>query len=219
MSSSLSFASVPQPPPKQHSLLFHPHMCWIDFFLSLLFPLMLPLTKMLQHQPTSTDAVESALQFRQTLQKLNDRVLKSSLTRWVKALGCSGICHYKTTLPINSNILRDWSILKDRDEDILPPSSASTSKEVNLYLQFPSSLLEDDSLKNIFQSQINEDPLAISLDSSLSFSEILSKFPKRTPFIVHFHGGGMVVGGVRDSASLDLMAEMTEAQRKQSDLR
>jgi len=180
---------------------------------------MLPLTKMLQHQPTSTDAVESALQFRQTLQKLNDRVLKSSLTRWVKALGCSGICHYKTTLPINSNILRDWSILKDRDEDILPPSFTMPSQEVHIHLQFPSSLLEDASLKSVLQRQNNENSLSIPVDSSSSFSEILAKFPKKTPLLVHFHGGGMVVGSVRDSASLDLMAEMTEAQSKQDGAR
>jgi hypothetical protein len=171
---------------KPHSSLFHPYMTWFDVFLQFILPFIVPLNNMLKYSPRakSDEALADINKTRYTLVKLSDPLIKPLIDRWSKCAKCP-IAEYASRLPVRSEILQSWGIVSEIELPSRP------NDEVCVLVRFPSSLLESETKSGEMENGCVQ---VESLD--------LASFAMDVPIMVHFHGGGMVMGSPDNPESL-----------------
>ena len=117
--------------------------------------------------------------------------VKNLVKQWARDHGCEmAECHYR--VPRKVNILQEWGIVNNGDEEILDPSSIKfqPNDHVHTVVRFPSSLLSEEDLQNW-----SGDPKDLHENGALKLNQLdFSKLTKDVPLVVYFHGGGLVMG-------------------------
>ena len=186
---------------KPHSFLFHPHMTILDMIVQLLARLLLPLKPMLKVAPIdrSKDAIASLNATRAKFLKMNAAMLKPMLKLWSDQVQCP-IAEYEFQVPVIPDIIKKWGIVKDDIE--LPVTPRET---VTVVCRFPSSILPSE----IKTTETEHGTLKVEQDLDLS------TFGMDVPLMLHFHGGGMVLGETCDIALLEEVGDLAKASLKQ----
>jgi hypothetical protein len=190
-----------------HGWFFHPHMTWIDFFINLVLPWLMPLHKMLDVPATSTsrEAKASADKMRQSEEKMSCSAVKFYIQRWSKCCENNGpIAEYTCTVPIQKDILKTWGIVTETI-----PLPSNLNDQVSILVRFPSCLLTPE-MKTTDGEMLDNGCVKVErLDFAL--------FPAEVPLLVQFHGGGFVIGTANQSTIVQEAMELAETYVKQQE--
>jgi hypothetical protein len=194
-----------------HGWFFHPHLTWIDFFINLVVPWLLPLHKMLDVSATSTseEAKANADKMRQKEEQINGSTVKFYIRRWSKCCeNNSPIAEYTSNVPVQNDILKTWGILVNDDTSISLPSN--WNDQVSILVRFPSYLLPE------MKTTATTDGEIMMLENGCVKVERLdfASFPPEVPILVQFHGGGFVMGTADQGIVVQEAMELAETYVK-----
>lgn len=184
---------------KPYSSLFHPHKSWVDIFLSLIFPFLLPVAAVAAHPPldSSVDAQHVLSKLRKDLCKLEISTVVKMVKEWASLCGCQAIVECECSIPINTKELAaGFDFLQPHEK----PEGNHDDDSTRVIVRYPSSLFPS---KAFEATKLTEMGLVDGGAASFDFSEV----PLDVPLVVWFHGGGMIMGHARDPYSTELIID------------
>ena len=125
----------------------------------------------------------------------------------------SSVCEMIYRVPRNNKILQEWNIIPLSSPTVVDDAAALVPHNINVNCYFPPSLLPTN-LQSQLQETTNEfgclvtsgvdddeetnhDNQIDNKDDNSIVESLFSNIPKDVPIILHFHGGGLVMGHPR----------------------
>ncbi|OEU22137.1 hypothetical protein FRACYDRAFT_267171, partial [Fragilariopsis cylindrus CCMP1102] len=184
---STTTTSIPTP----YSVIWHPYLTWAQKIMSSASSYMLPFYQMGQTEIGSPEAERYTDKARKVMRGMDTNLGGYAIKAWSKATnGCPIMAESIGSIPFRKNIFKEWNIIAD-EQDIILPEALHAREEVKILVRFPSTLLA------------TEEVVELGKNSSgcveVEFKDIdLRNFAPDVPVLVHFHGGGFVIGGMHD---------------------
>jgi acetyl esterase/lipase len=153
-------------------------------------------------------------------------LLDKSLQQWSLAATCP-IVEYDLYIPYGRpHLLKEWDILtvdpmkenNNNNNDDIENKRMLQQDDILVKVRFPSCLLDDndDDGKNDNHDNTNNKNdghvLRPASGSIIHLSRILQQHP-HVPVVLHFHGGGLVMGNASDTVGIDLVRGVCSLER------
>ena len=114
---STTTTSIPTP----YSVIWHPYLKWAQKIVSSVMGIMLPFYQMGQTEIGSPEAERYTDKARKVLRNMDTWLEGSAIKEWSKATnGCPIIAESIGSIPFRKNILKEWNIIADEQDIILP---------------------------------------------------------------------------------------------------
>jgi len=204
---STTTTSIPTP----YSVIWHPYLTLAQKIISSVGGLVVPFSQLGQTEIGSPEATTYTEKVRKLNRDADTRFEGSAIKEWSKATnGCPIIAESIGSIPFRKNILKEWNIIAD-EQDIILPEALHAREEVKILVRFPSTLLA------------TEEVVEVGKNSSgcveVEFEKIdLRNFAPDVPVLVHFHGGGFVIGGMHDFLLNNDVATLVQMAEQKNDL-
>ncbi|KAL3904309.1 MAG: hypothetical protein SGILL_010117 [Bacillariaceae sp.] len=209
MSDESTTESKPEDIPKPYSAWRNPNVSWTDVFISLILSYFFKMP-LLTLDPESKEARDDLERTRKKLQDSADGFMgKAAVKKWADASGGDRLlAEYSGEIPFQKDILKDWKIIDDSENDRILPDTISSREKVKVLVRFPSRLLSPHQREN-----------AEILDYSgcLEIKELdLSTFAPDTPMLLQFHGGALILGGAHKTELLNTTADLVSTHAEEN---
>ena len=204
---STTTTSIPTP----YSVIWHPNLTLAQKILSSVGGIMLPFYQMGQTEIGSPEAERYTDKARKAMRNIDTRLEGMFIKGWSKATnGCPIMAESIGSIPFRKNILKEWNIIAD-EQDIILPEALHAREEVKILVRFPSTLLA------------TEEVVELGKNSSgcveVEFEKIdLRNFAPDVPVLIHFHGGGFVIGGMHDLTLTGDVVTLVKMAEQKNDL-
>ncbi|KAG7348026.1 alpha/beta fold family hydrolase [Nitzschia inconspicua] len=189
--------------PEAYSNWNNPSFSWSDVILSFLTSYFLDFSA-LDNQtldPNSEEAANILDKLRTKLNGMSSGYLgRVAVEKWVKAAGCGRLAEYSGTIPVQKDILNKWEILSSDKDDYQLPDCISTREHVPVLVRFPATLMS---------AEERDNAKVLDYSGCLEVKELdLTTFAPGVPFMIQFHGGGMIMGTPHRDTFLNATAEL-----------
>lgn len=195
---------IPQP----YSVWRNPNLGWTDALVAYVMSRMIAF-KDLDNEtldPHSEEAATIVQKIRKQMHDLSFGLIgRMSVKKWSQAAGGVPLAEYSGTIPFQKDILTKWGVVSKTELDASLPDCSR--EQVPILVRFPSTLLS---------AKERENATTLDYSGCLQVKELdLANFALNVPFLVQFHGGGMVLGEAHMLTLLDETAELVAAYSKE----
>ena len=184
-----------------YSFWFHPHVSILDMMVQIFVMLLGPLYVLPRYSATkdTKERMARMKSLRYAYCCNNQVTARPHILEWSKSMGdgCE-IVQYTLVIPRQHDILQQWDIVSqeekeevlqnDDDDDGNTTTAPQMPSNIEVLLQFPSSLLEDKTILGSTKNKNGTVPLQGEFDAAKFLVD-----NKIVPLFVFIHGGGLVV--------------------------